>query len=261
MTARELFNAGRLTEALKAAVEEVKRKPGDLELRAYLGLLLCFAGDWERADKQLDVLYQEASSQAAGIALFRQLIRAEIARHDFYLQGRVPEFLTAPGEHIQAQLKASIELREGNATRAAELLDQVRSGQKPRQVISDGVTEQNFFDLDDLCAPVLEVLTSTGKFYWVPLESVKLLEFSKRESARDWLWHPAELSVHAGPDGHVYIPSLYAGTCRHADDEIRLGRATEWTKTPPFRGVGMRLFQVGPDVVPMTELKRIEFAS
>ena len=87
MNAKELYDAGQLDEALSAASDEVKRHPTDLARREFLCELLCFAGELERADKQLDAMNAQQPDAALGISLFRQLIRAEKARQGFFAEG------------------------------------------------------------------------------------------------------------------------------------------------------------------------------
>ena len=70
-------------------------------------------------------------------------------------------------------------------------------------------------DLDELTASFFEVLTSTGKYFWIPLERVDTVEFRAWERPRDLLWRRAHMVVRGGPDGEVYLPVLYAGSvCR-----------------------------------------------
>jgi type VI secretion system protein ImpE len=49
MNARELFQAGKLTEAVQALVAEVRDNPTDPKRRTFLFELLCFAGDYDRS--------------------------------------------------------------------------------------------------------------------------------------------------------------------------------------------------------------------
>src|SRR5690606_17147809 len=81
--AKEHFSAGRLGEALAAATAQVRSRPTDVAARVFLAELLCFAGELERADKQLDLVADQDTTLAVGVALFRQLIRGEQARQQF----------------------------------------------------------------------------------------------------------------------------------------------------------------------------------
>jgi type VI secretion system protein ImpE len=253
------YQAGRLQEAVAAATEAVRLCPTDQASRGFLTELLCFAGELERADRQLEVLAQQGPESAVGIALFRQLVRAEQARQQFYAEGRVPEFLEPPSPWLRLHLEASIHVRNGEPAEAARLLAEAE-GQRPKVAgTCDGRPFTDLRDLDDLTACFFEVLTSTGKYYWVPVERVESLEFSPPRRARDLLWRRARMIVRGGPDGEVFLPALYAGASAEADDRLRLGRMTEWRGGDglPVRGAGQRTFLVGGDDRPILELQAL----
>ena len=67
----------------------------------------------------LDAAAAVDPSAAMVIAEFRQLLRAEMARRQFWRDGRVPEFLGEPTEMQQALLAAIVALRAGDAVAAA----------------------------------------------------------------------------------------------------------------------------------------------
>lgn len=127
--AHEHYSAGRLAEAVAAATAEVRGRPTDVQARLFLAELLCFSGELERADKQLDVIVDQDTSLAVGVALFRQLIRGEQARRQFFSEGRVPEFLDQPPDRIQLQLQARRCFRPGGPGLHPGA---VRVGQLPR---------------------------------------------------------------------------------------------------------------------------------
>src|SRR5262245_16784410 len=80
MTPGELFQAGKLTEAVQVALDAVKKNPTDTDRRGQLIELLCFSGDIERADKQLETIGQQDPRAQMGVSMLRQLVRAENAR-------------------------------------------------------------------------------------------------------------------------------------------------------------------------------------
>ena len=67
--------------------------------------------------------------------------------------------------------------------------------------------------------------------------------------------------VRNGPDGEVFLPTLYAGAHADSDDRIRLGRVTAWQggDGAPTRGSGQRIFLVGEEECPTLELKTVTF--
>jgi type VI secretion system protein ImpE len=259
MNAREHYEAGDLPAAVAAALEEVKRAPTDAKRRWFLCELLCFAGDLERADKQLEVLGHQDPETLPVVGLFRQLVRAEQARQQFYAEGRVPEFLAPPTPVLRLHLEASVHLRDGRADEAARLLAQAEEQRVKPAGTCDGRPFDDLRDLDDLTAPLFEVLTSTGKYYWVPIEQVEAVEFRPPARARDLLWQRARMIVRDGPDGEVYLPTLYTGSQADPDPRLRLGRVTEWRggDGTPVRGAGQRTFLVGDEARPTLELQTI----
>src|SRR5262249_60718948 len=96
-------------------------------------------------------------------------------------------------------------------------------------------------------AAVVEVLTSHGKSSGLRVGRVESAEFRPPQRPRDLLWRRVHMVVRDGPDGEVYLPTLYAGTHAAAEDGLRLGRATDWTGGggAPGGGVGQRAYPVG----------------
>jgi len=261
MTASELFQAGRLREAIQAALDEVKEHPTDVTRRFFLSELLCFGGDLARADKQLEVINQQSTDVAMRINLLRHIIHAELARQEFYTVGRVPEFLAEPSPSLQCRLRASIELRDDHPEEAAKVLLEAEELRLRPAGLCDGERFDDFRDLDDLTAGVFEVLTSTGKYYWIPIEQVELVEFEPPRRASDLLWREAKMVVSNGPDGVVYLPTTYASSGADLDDQLRLGRGTDWVgdENSVMRGRGLRMFLVGEQAKSLMELKELRF--
>ena len=119
-------------------------------------------------------------------------------------------------------------------------------------------------DADDLLAGSFEVLTTTGKYFWIPTERVAALEFHPPKRPRDLLWRRASMSVdrRSGRRG-LYPGDLRFGRPRSAG--CVTGSAARPTgptiEGGPVRGVGQRLFIVGEDAVPMMDLGNFRFAA
>ena len=259
MNTQEFYEAGQLDEAVNAAVAEVKQHPADAGKRTLLAELLCFTGDLERADKQLDAVGQTDPDAMIVISMFRHLLRAETARREFYDQGHVPEFVDKPSEEMQLRLEASIRIREDDLRAAAELLSKAEEMRPAVACECDGRAVDDFRDLDDLTSSFFEVLTSNGKYYWIPINRVETVEFRVPQRPRELLWRPAHMVVRGGPDGEVFLPSLYAGSHAASDDRVRLGRFTDWIgeEAGPVRGIGQRMYLCGEQDRSMLELKQI----
>jgi type VI secretion system protein ImpE len=256
-----LFKAGKLDEAVAAAGAAVKKTPGDLAARVLLAELLLFTGNYERTDVILDAATGIDPEAVIVVAEFRQLLRAEIARRQYWRDGRLPEFLGQPSETQRLLLAASVSMRAGDSAESHKLAQAAEAARPPAKVTIGGTSHEDFRDADDLCGGSLEVLTSTGKYYWVPIERVQSIDFHPAKRARDLFWRRATISVQAGPDGDVYIPVLYSPPTALDDDTLRLGRATDWVGEgdEPVRGIGQRIFLVGEEAMEIMSLETIEF--
>jgi type VI secretion system protein ImpE len=260
-TAGALFRAGKLADAVAAANVAVRKAPSDLAPRVLLAELLLFAGNLERADVILDAGSSVDPQAAVVIAEFRQLVRAEMARRQQRRDGRLPEFLGEPTATLATILQATIALRAGDAAEAAALAQKAET-LRPRVTGSvDGKAFDDFRDADDLQAGYFEVLTTTGKYFWIPTERIESINFDKPKRARDLYWRRVNMSVRSGPDGVVYLPALYGDDDPGLSDELRLGQATDWIKISEalVRGVGQRMFLVGNDTVPAMDMTEITF--
>lgn len=67
------------------------------------------------------------------------------------------------------------------------------------------------------------------------------------QTPRDVFLRPADITMTDGVRGDVLIPGLYPDSHAHPDDEIKLGRGTEWLGADGevTRGAGGRLLMAG----------------
>lgn len=257
---QELLDADQLDEAILAMNGEVRSHPTDIDRRAHLAELLCVSGNLDRADLLLDAISDLDPGAGVGVSLFRQLVRAEQARQRFHAQGSPPAFLTTPDSISEMEMRAAVLLRAGDAAGAAALIEQRDAARSPVAGIADGAPFDDFRDLDDLSAGHLEILTSTGKYYWVSVSSVISIEFRAPERRRDLIWRRAHLSVADGPDGEVYMPCIYEAADSTAAQ--RLGHVTEFAgEGAPVQALGLRSFLVGEDCKSVLEVNKISFTA
>jgi len=266
-TPSELYQAGRLDEALQRSLSLVKNHPAQSDLRFQLAEFACIAGDLERAERQLETVANQDPQAALGAALFRQLVRAELSRRECYHAGRMPEFIGEPSLQLQNHVHALTSLRLGNTAEAAEFLDsipEVCSGEtaSKRSWIVNGSAAAELRDLDDVLAPILEVHTSTGKYFWIHWDQIVSLQVHPPKRPIDLLWRQASLSIESGPDGEVYLPAIYVDAVDTplADASLRLGRSTDWLEVGDeiVRGRGQKTLLVGDSDLPLMQLVTIE---
>jgi len=260
--ARELFEAARLNEAIEQVTSEVKANPLDVSRRTFLFELLCFAGEWERAEKQLDVIGHQSAQAELGAMIYRANIKAEDERRRLIADGVQPHFLKEPPAYIDLNILALNQIREGKLAEARSTLDRAEEERPAIPGKLDGQEFQDFRDYDDFVAPVLELFVK-DKYVWMPFEQIKSLEIKPPKQLRDLLWAGARVEALDGTVGEVYIPGLYSGTSEHTDDQARLGRLTDWRQLGEdiYRTVGLRMFRVGEEEKTLFEVRSIEFAA
>ena len=256
----ELFNAGRLADAVASALADVRAAAADVDKRSTLCELLCFTGDLQRADAQLDAIPSNDPKIAVGVARFRHLIRAEKARQEFYTQGRLPEFLEQPNEEIKLRLEASIRLREKDFVQAASLIARANELRPASKGTLDGKPFSDLRDLDDLTAGVFEMLTPNGKFYWVTPAQIESIAFEPLKQPLDQLWRWAQVDFRGGTQGRVCLPTLYHPPREESDEKLKLGRATDWVQVDAaVLGIGQRTFLADETDHTILSVQTIEF--
>jgi type VI secretion system protein ImpE len=211
-------------------------------------------------------LSTQHSKLGVAVALSRQLVRAAMARQEVFEKGRAPDVVTEPGPFVQAALRALLELRDGRTREAASMLAEADEKRvHPAGTLGEnGPAFDDFRDVDDLCAGFIEVMTSTGKYFWVPTERVEFMEFDKPTRPRDIVWRQCKMEVRGGPEGVVYVPATYPTLPSQGDiDSFRLGRATDWADGGggPTRGIGLRMFLVGDEGMSIDELTTVKFGA
>ena len=231
MTARELYQAGKLDEAVLALNAELRDNPADRKRRTFLFELLCFAGNFDRAVKQLEVLAQEGPEAMTGTLLYRAAIAAERTRHELFEKKDYPR---------------------------------TESAGEPKGVCN-GAPFEAIADADPRIGARLEVFAA-GQYLWIPLAHIASVEVQPPKRLRDLLWAPA--LVRTGPAfkdkelGEVLLPVLCPFSFRHADDAVRLGRATVWEEQQDGNPVpvGQKMLLVDGEELPILELRRLEIA-
>jgi type VI secretion system protein ImpE len=253
-----LFREGRLDEAISAASAAVRHTPTDAAARVLLAEFLLFADDFPRAEAVLGAAATVDPSAALVVAEFRQLLRAAMARRQLMRDGRVPEFLGSPTAAQTLLLQALVSLRAGDQDKAASAAQAAEATRPAVSGTGNGRLFDDFRDVDDLVGGNLEVLTTTGKYFWIPIETVVSMEFQPPQRPRDLFWRRCSMMVRNGPEGDVYLPAVY-DSGSDASDAHRLGRATHWSATAPVRGSGQRVFLVGDEAVAIHELGTVDF--
>jgi type VI secretion system protein ImpE len=229
MNARQLFQAGKLNEAIKALSSELRDNPADAQRRTFLFELLCFAGNYDRAEKQLDVLSQAGPDAAMGALLYRSALHAERTRQRMFKESSFPS--GAASSELSGALNG-----------------------KPFTALEDA---------DPRIGARLE-LFAAGQYMWIPFEHVASVRVEAPKRLRDLLWIPAIVRTTAGFKGlelgEVLIPALSPLSWEDPDDDVRLGRATEWREMTDgaYIPVGQKLILADGEDTPFLEIRELD---
>jgi len=230
MTAAELFRAGRLQQAIEALGEEVRNAPLDAKRRTFLFELLCFGGEYDRAEKHLSILADSSQAAGMGALLYRSALHAERERQQMFADRKFPMAHKVPSRSI---------------SRAGEL-------------------GHAFSDADPRIGGALELFVA-GSYTWVALEQIARIEIPKPKRLRDLLWTPAIVTTtpeyKAMELGEVLVPAISPLSWQNQDDDVRLGRTTVWIEDETYGDVpvGQKLFVLDGQEIPILELGTIEF--
>jgi len=232
MKAKELLDAGKVREAEKALSAFLRDNPADTALRTFLFELLCFSGQYNRAEKQLGILAKGSPEAEMGAVLYYSALHGEKTRNSMFQKQEFPQ---AP---------------------AAKSPPGKLNG-KPFQFIGDA---------DPAIGSRLE-LYAAGAYLWIPFEHIASVQIAPPRVLRDTLWTPA--FVLTGPSfkgtdiGQVLIPAIYPFSWKSGDESVWLGRSTEWVADDEGHEfpVGQKMFVVDGEEVPLLEVRSLEFTS
>jgi type VI secretion system protein ImpE len=260
MDTKELIRAGKLQEARIRITEEVKASPSDPAKRTLLFQVLAFCGEWDKAERHLDILAERNSRAETGVQVYRNLISAERKRGEVFQGNGRPSYMTKMPDWLENLFLAREKLAAGPTGEAKRLLRKVESGTQAVSGVLNDTPFEGFRDTDDFLAHFLEVFIHDS-YLWFPLDSLREISISEPKSQLDLLWVPARISVKEGLAVGCYLPVLYPDSCRSEDDRVRLGRMTDWRESGGgfFQGTGQHVFLAGEEETPLLEIREIRF--
>ena len=229
MTPLELYRAGELVQAIKALGEELRSYPLDAKRRTFLFELLCFSGEFDRAEKHLDVLADQNPKTAAGTLLYRSALHAERTRRDMFLKNELP-----------------------SVNQAAPILPGTWNG-TPFDRLSDA---------DGRIGDHIEVFIA-GSYTWIPTHHIQQLEIEAPATLRDLMWARARISVSPAfrlqDLGEVLLPVMAPLSYQSTDDAVRLGRVSVWEDQPDGteRLYGQKMLLVDGEEIGLLEFRSI----
>jgi type VI secretion system protein ImpE len=245
----ERLDSADIDGAVSIALEQVKAAPKDDDARRLFIDLLIVQGDFERADKQADILSNTAGALTLGLSLLRGRLRAAKARELWFTEGAVPAFPDGPTERDALAMQLGVSMRDGNADEIKRNLDLLAAASQTHSMTVNETTGLELRDADDRIPHAVEVLCSNGSYMWVDFDRIEKLEFEPVKSVRDLAWRPANLVLKDGSETDVVICNTYFASKQTADE--RLARSTDWDETAGgvVTGRGQKTYLAGDDAL------------
>jgi type VI secretion system protein ImpE len=230
--AKQLFEAGKVREAAQELTACVRERPTDVAARTFLFELLCFSGEYERAERQLNALARGSKDAEMGAIIYLAALHAEKSRHELFAKEDFPsrEVVKSPSGTL------------------------------------NGKPFESLRDADPDIGARLEVFAA-GAYLWIPFEHIASVEIQQPARLRDTLWTPA--LVQTGPSfkgtdlGEVLVPAIYPFSWKDADEAVWLGRVTSWAADEAGREYpsGQKILLVDGEEVPFLEVRSLMFSA
>lgn len=261
MDAKQLIRANRLFDARSRLVDDVKASPADTGSRVLLFQVLSFLGEWDKADRQLDILSMGNSRTKTGSLVFKDLIAAERKREKVAAGEERPDFLADAPPCLEQVFQAREKIETGCPAEGRRLFEEAYSRMPEVSGVLDGRDFAGFRNIDAFLSGFLEVFIH-DRYIWVPFESLRELTIHEPKPFLDLLWIPASLTTWEGLTTGCYLPVSYPCSSAHKDELVCLGKKTVWQDLGEglCKGGGQHVFSIGDEEKAMLEIRDVRFA-
>jgi type VI secretion system protein ImpE len=216
----------------------LRQDPTDRQARTFLFELLCFAGDFDRANKHLELVAHDSKETKTGGLLYHAALQAERTRQDLF------------AGHLEGKPRPTAEGEPAVAVKGT----------------FNGRAFDSIGDADPRIGGQLEVIAGL-EYLWVPFEHIQSIDMVAPRRLRDLYWAPANLQT--GPAfrgqnlGEVLLPALTPQSFLHPDDAVKLGRQSVWERDEdgveaPY---GSKLLLLDGAETPLLELRELRIES
>jgi type VI secretion system protein ImpE len=262
MDAKDLIKAGKLSEARSQLVEDVKSSPANLNSRTLLFQVQAYAGEWDKARRQLEVITTQDANRETGVQVYLNLIQAETERIEVFQHKRSPSFLPETPAYFEQYHAAWQKLTDQEFEAAESIFSEIRDRCAKITGTLNGKEFTGFSETDTRLTCFLEAFVHE-RYVWLPLEMLRELTLPEPQTLLDLLWASAQITMHGGLTLNCFLPVLYPDSFQHEDDRLKLGRMTDWTDLGSgfHQGFGQHVYQVGDDDVAILEIREAVFNS
>ncbi|MEG3128754.1 type VI secretion system accessory protein TagJ [Pantoea cypripedii] len=254
-----------LAENLASITAQIQANPADADLRAAFVQLLCLAGNWTRAQTQLQSWLALTPQAQPTVTLLQQAIAGEQQRAAV-LQGEAQPHLPGSAwmwcETLLAALQADI---AGDVAHGTELRQQALENAAANPGSLEQQDQQRDFpwlmDGDSRFGPVCEALVN-GRYYWLPFAAIREMQFQAPTSVTDLIWRHTRVQLVDGSEQVCQLPVRYPLTATPEERWLR-SSVTEWqplgNDDSQFIGHGQKVWLSDSAEYPLLALQHLTF--
>lgn len=252
--------AGDLATCSTQLIEAIRSDPGNAELRSFLFQLSAITGDWSRATKQLDVLFELKPDTGDFTSDYKTAIAAEKVRNAVWAGQLAPPIFGEPRPWMASLVQALQHDARGEHEAAHALRGQALEDAPAEPGHANGSPFPWCADADTRLGPVFELILN-GEYHWMAMADVARLELSPPKKLHDLVWAIAILTLTNGGTFPVMMPVRYPGAAESGDAELMLARKTTFRAlhADHAAGEGQRLFALGEVDLPLLEMTSLQF--
>ncbi|AWB01638.1 protein of avirulence locus [Vibrio harveyi] len=256
-TWKKALSEGQLQQAITLLIEEIKSAPKDASLRSSFIELLCINGDLERADDQLIQSIKLFPEYLAGASQLRHLVKAAQARKDFSEGAATAQFVEGDSKVNELIIELNLAIKNKDYESGYELAQQLEKGRTTKRFSQNGSMTDEVRDIDDRLSGYVELFSTAGNYFLVPIKNIKYLEVKDPSSLLENVWRPVEFDIEGLGEGEGHMPLTYIDS---STDAQKLAKETDWIQlgaSELFVGSGQKCWLVGDKAVPIFELNQL----
>lgn len=248
MEAETLLRNGDIAGARAWLAAELRRQPGDVNLRQFFWQLIAVEGEWDKAATQVRALAASNPKAMMMSGVYGQALGAMKTRDAVFAGKERPVSLVGNEPWVLGLLDA-LHAHTSVAPDAAARSEAALAEAPATPGTLDGERFEWIADADTRFGPMLEVIIGDA-YGFIPFAAMTRVRAKAPEDLRDFVVHEVEIELRSGQTSMAMVPVVYPGTHALGKPLLNLARATEWIDNGGGEvAVGQRLLTTdGPEV-------------
>jgi len=261
MDPKALILDGKIDAARSTLIDRIKKSPSDSQARSLLFQVMLLCGQWDKAQRQLDIAATQLTAPDMNASVYQNLIQAEKEREAVATMEQQPTFFPDVPEYSDDFFMALELVKNEKVAEATKLFNSVESALPAIQGTLNGEPFTGFRETDSTLAFFIEAI-EYERYLWVPIANIRELVVSEPKTLMDLIWAKGRITTWEGLTMGCFLPALYPNSSASQDESIRLGRRTEWEAIGGnfARAFGQHVYDVGGTDRSIFELKEVIFS-